>query len=71
MIEIRAGKDLLGHFILTPASESFASHMQASAHPFPWEISLYNPISPCCQHILPDIQFPINIIVFLKSILTN
>lgn len=37
----------------------------------PWEISLYNPISPCCQHIFPDIQFTINIIVFLNSVVTN
>lgn len=31
MIEIRVGKDLLGHFSLTPASENFASNMQDEA----------------------------------------
>ena len=31
MIKIRVGKDLLGHFILTPASENFASNMHDEA----------------------------------------
>jgi hypothetical protein len=31
MIEIRVGKDLFGHFILTPASKNFAFNMLAEA----------------------------------------
>lgn len=31
MIEIKVGKDLLGHFILTSASENFVSNMQDEA----------------------------------------